>query len=86
MNRVQRILSGPRSLADVADALERHIGDGSDEARCKEALDALRAIRRDNPTYYLRAALRALDEEATACELVRKVIAVLRKWRFYSGT
>jgi hypothetical protein len=87
MNPVLDQLSGPaRSLADVADLLERHIGDGNDDKRCKEAIEALRTIRGWHPTYYLRAALRELDTASPPCEAVRKVIRVLRKWRHYSGT
>ena len=87
MNPVLRELYGPRrSIADVADLLERHIGDGTDRDRCKEALEALRRVRGQNPTYYLRIALRALDADTEPCETVRAVVAVLRKWRFHSGT
>ena len=87
MNRVHEALSGPpKSLADVADTLEAHIGDCSNPATCEEALDALRRMRGQFPTYYLRAALRELDSGAPACEAVRRVIRVLRKWRHYSGT
>jgi hypothetical protein len=87
MNPVLQELYGPRrSIADVADLLERHIGDGADRARCQEALAALRQVRGQNPTYYLRIALRELDADLEPCEMVRAVIAVLRKWRFYSGT
>jgi hypothetical protein len=87
MNRILRALCGPpRSLADVADLLERHIGDGSDEKSCREAIEALRKLRAHGPTYYVRAALRELDGEAAPCETVRKVIRVLHKWRHYSGT
>jgi hypothetical protein len=87
MNRALEALSGPpKSLADVADALEAHIGDCSDPASCEEAIAALRRMRRHHPTYYLRAALRELDGGAPACDAVRRVIRVLRKWRHYSGT
>ncbi len=87
MSAVQRLLEGPPlSLADVADLLERHTGAGTDEARCKEAVDVLRRVRRGYPTYYLRVALRVLDAQTTPCETVREVIRVLRKWRHYSGT
>ena len=87
MNPLLAKLTGPpRSLADVSDLLERHIGDGSDPKACKEAIDALRKVRNHNPTYYLRVALRELDNEPLPCEAVRKVIRVLRKWRHYSGT
>jgi hypothetical protein len=87
MNPVLRELYGPRrSIADIADLLERHIGDGSDPARCEEALAALRRVREQNPTYYLRIALREIDAGLPACETIRAVVSVLRKWRFYSGT
>ena len=87
MNPVLEKLSGPpKSLADVADTLESHIGDGSDAARCQQAVDALRRLRAHHPTYYLRAALRELDQDQPACEAVRRIIRVLRKWRHYSGT
>ena len=86
MNPILQQLSGPpRSLADVADLLERHIGDGSDDRPCREAIEALRKLRAYNPTYYLRAALRELDGEAAPCATIRKVIRVLRRWRHDSG-
>lgn len=79
-------LTGPlRTPADVADLLERHIGDGTDELRCREALAALQRIRKDHPSYYLRVALRALDGNGTPCELVRAVVTTIRKWRHFSG-
>lgn len=75
-----------RSIADIAELLERHLGDGDDPQRCREALASLRRLRRQSTTYYLRIALRALDDEGSPCQIVRGVIAVLHKWRFYSGT
>jgi hypothetical protein len=87
VNPVLEKLSGPpKSLAEVADMLDDHIGDGTDEARCREAVEALRRVRTHHPTYYLRAALRELDQDQPPCEAVRRVIRVLRKWRHYSGT
>jgi hypothetical protein len=83
---LDKLTGPPRSLADVADLLESHVGDGSDDRRCEEAIEALRKIRGWHPTYYLRAALRELDGEASPCQAVRNVIRVLRKWRHYSGT
>lgn len=83
---LQELCGPPRSLADVADLLERHIGDRKDDKACREAVEALRKLRSHNPTYYLRAALRELDGDPPACDAVRNVIRVLRKWRHYSGT
>lgn len=83
---IYRKLSGPRqSLADIADILEHHIGDGENPVLCKEALDALRRVRNDRQNHYLRAVLRALDDASAPCELLRKIIDTLRQWRYFSG-
>lgn len=66
--------------ADMADVLERYVGEERDAARCREAIAALRRLRRDNPGFYLRAALRLLDEDQEPQACVRKVIALLRKF------
>jgi hypothetical protein len=66
--------------ADMADVLERYVGEERDPARCKEALAALRRLRRDNPGFYLRATLRLLDEEHEPQACMRRVIALLRKF------
>ncbi|MCC7080094.1 MAG: hypothetical protein IT530_05425 [Burkholderiales bacterium] len=87
MNPVLQKLTGARrSLADVADLLESHIGEGTSDIRCREATEALRKLRGWQPSYYLHAALRELDNEPSPCLAVRNVIRVLRKWRHYSGT
>lgn len=86
MNSLRDKLTGPpRSLADLADLLEGHIGDGTNEWRCKEALEALRRVRKENPGYYLRVALRCLDQEGTPYELMRNVVRTLRRWQHFSG-
>jgi len=66
--------------ADMADVLERYVGDARDPDRCKEALAALRRLRRDHPGFYLRATLRLLDEDHEPQACLRKVIALLRKF------
>lgn len=66
--------------ADMADVLERYVGEERDLDRCTEALVALRRLRRDNPGFYLRAALRLLDEHDEPRACVRKVIVLLRKF------
>lgn len=66
--------------ADMADVLERYVGEERDPERCKEALAALRRLRRDNPGFYLRAALRLLDEDHEPQACVRKMISLLRKF------
>lgn len=79
-------LSGPpRSVSDTADILERHIGDGTDPRRCAEVLDALKRMRKHNPSYPVRVTLRMLDDAAPPCQRVRKIIDTLRNWRYFSG-
>lgn len=86
MTPIYRKLSGPRqSLADIADILEHHVGDGENPVLCHEALDALRRVRDDRQNHYVRAVLRAVDDTCAPCELVRKVIENLRSWRYFSG-
>jgi hypothetical protein len=82
---LHRLSGPPRPLSEIADILEEHIGDGSDAALCAEAVDALRRVRRASPSYYVRVTLRTLDEPLSPCQRVRKIIATLRKWRYFSG-
>lgn len=81
-----RQLSGARlSLAQMADLIERHIGDGCEQYSCKEALDALQRIRRDSHNFYVRAAVSPLDREGEPCVRVREIVHALRKWHHFSG-
>jgi len=77
---ILRKLSGRQSLAEMADILERHVSAGADDCRCVEARDALRRVRKDNSNFYVRAALRCLDQDDEPCACVRKVIDALRKF------
>ncbi len=86
LSPIHRQLSGARlSLAEMADLIERHIGDGRDRRSCKEALDALQRIRRDSHNFYVRAAAAPLDRGGEPCVLVREVVLALRKWHHFSG-
>ena len=75
-----RKLSGPRSLADIADILERYVSETDGDCRCLEARAALLKIRKDNPNFYVRAALRTLDTDGAPCASIRKIIDALRKF------
>jgi hypothetical protein len=86
MTPLLRKLSGPpRPVSEMADVLEEYIGDGSNPRLCAEALDALGRLRKASPSYYVRVTLRILDDPLPPCQLVGKVIATLRKWRYFSG-
>jgi len=76
---LRSLTGGLLAPADIADILERHVGEGADLHRCMEALAALRRIRRYNTNFYVRAALRHLDDEREPRACVRRVIGVLRK-------
>ena len=80
MNPVLRKLSSGRlSVGELADLLEKHIGDGSNESHCETACDALRRIR--NPeTNALARAVQVLQRSNgfRACEVVQQIIAALR--------
>jgi len=80
MSPILRKLSGRRSLAEIADILEKYVSEGSGDGRCREARDALRRIRKDNSNFYVRAALRLLDRQDEPCACIRKVIDALRKF------
>ncbi len=68
------------SPAEVADILEQHVGADRDAQRCVEARDALLGLRRAQPGFYLRAALRLIDEQTDPQACVARVIAILRKF------
>ncbi len=76
---LRSLTGGLLAPADIADILERHVGEGADLHRCMEALAALRRIRRYNTNFYVRAALRHLDDDLEPRACVRQVIGVLRK-------
>lgn len=77
---MRRLTARQLAPADMADVLERYVGDDADPERCKEALAALRRLRRDNPGFYLRATLRLLDEDREPRACMKKVISLLRKF------
>jgi hypothetical protein len=83
---LERKLSAPRlSPLEIADILERHVGDAGDEALCAEACAVLRRMQRHASNVYLRFALRPLEQERDARLALRKVLATLRAWRHLSG-
>lgn len=79
-------LSGPRlSPHEIAEILERHLGEAASEAACEEARAVLQRLRRRAANVYLRYALRPLEDEADVRIALRKVLATLRTWRHLSG-
>ena len=82
---LRKLSAPPRPVSEMADILEEYIGDGSDPRLCAEAIDALGRMRKASPSYYVRVTLRTLDEPLPPCQRVRRIIATLRKWRYFSG-
>lgn len=66
------------SPADVAQLLEKHIGDGSNEFHCRQACEALRTIRREDTRSYAQFIDNILNGVSTRCEVVKRVISALR--------
>lgn len=84
--QLERKLSAPGlSPAEIADILEKHLGDGPDAARIDDACAVLRRLRRHADNVYLRYALRPLDDATDARVALRKILATLRTWRHMSG-
>ena len=82
---LDQLAGPPRSVTDMADILENHIGDGSDPRLCNEVIDALERVRKSNSSYSVRVSVRMLDDTAPPCQRVRKIIDTLRNWRYFSG-
>ena len=82
---LRKLSAPPRPVSEMADILEEYIGDGSDTRLCAEAIDALGRLRKASPSYYVRVTLRILEDPLPPCQLVGKVIATFRKWRYLSG-
>lgn len=79
MNPVLKKLRNRKlSPSDIADLLERHIGDGLNEAHCRDACDALHTIGHEKANSYARVIKAMLDYEPNKCEIVKSVILALR--------
>lgn len=79
MNPTLKKLSSPSlSRVDVADLIERHIGDGCSETHCQEALDALRRVRDERTRMTALVIVRIQRDDLDSCMLARHVINTLR--------
>jgi hypothetical protein len=67
---ILRRLSGGHAPAELADI----------ECQCGQAVEALRRVRRENVNFYIRAALRRLDEGGAPCASVREIVRALRRF------
>ena len=78
-NPVLRKLGSPKlSARDIADLLQRHIGDGSNESHCKDACEALRRIRNEETRAVVQLTAVISRTCNNYCEVVKQVIEVLR--------
>ena len=79
MNPVLKKLSDPHlSRNQVADILEKHIGDGSNDYHCEQACNALRRIRDADTSAVVRTIAALLDRDGKHCETINVIIANLR--------
>lgn len=79
MNPVLRKLSKRLlSPAGMADLLEKHIGDGTNDLHCKQACDALSKIQDHDIRVQVCITVRLLSESTTDCLIARRIIELLR--------
>jgi hypothetical protein len=75
---LKKLRSRKVSAQQIADLLEKHIGDGLNEIHCRDACEALGTIRSEE----LRRLVHIVDvifrNGDNYCNAVRRVIAVLR--------
>ena len=78
-NPVLKKLSNPRiSNATIADLLEKHIGDGSNEQHCRQAWVALQRIKHQRLSIAARVLGTLLSNGNNYCEMVRQAAAQIR--------
>jgi len=85
MNLEAKLSASRLSPTEIADILERHLGEAGGDAEYADACTVLRRMRKHADNVYLRYALRPLEDEPDARTALRKVIATLRTWRHLSG-
>lgn len=79
MNPVLKKLSNPRlSRFEVANLLQKHVGDGSNEHHCAQACSALRRIRNEDQSAVVRVLVRLVQADGTNCQAIQAAIANLR--------
>jgi hypothetical protein len=80
MNPTLRKLSDARlTPIEIATLLEKHIGSGSDDFHCRQALDALERIPTDAPHVAARVLARLVETDASPCDTIKLIIARLRR-------
>ena len=79
MNPILKRLSQPGiSSSTIADLLQKHIGAGSNEEHCRQALEALRKVKDQRTVAPARVLAMLLANGNNQCELVRNAIEQLR--------
>ena len=76
---LRKLRSGRLTKSAIADLLQKHIGDGSNESHCVAACGALRTIR-DEDSKDLAELIRIFQGSngLSACDTIKQVIAALR--------
>ena len=78
MNPVLRQLALATTASEIADLLEKHVGDSCNNAHCKEAYDALVQKVKSEDARRFAAFVRAVDGSEDWCSQLRIVIHALR--------
>lgn len=81
MNPVLRKLSSQTlSAGQLASLIQKHIGPGTSEEQCRQAVDALKRIRNPAIRAHVCVLSALLHGNFTDCEIALQVINSLRQW------
>ena len=75
---LKKLSSRNISNSIIADLLEKHIGDGSNEYHCRQAFEALVRIKEQRTTIPAFVLCRLLRNGNNYCEMVRAAAAQIR--------
>ena len=81
MNPVLKKLSAPgQSASQIANLLEKHIGDGANEQICSEACSALIRLHDAEQNSIVRTTMNLASSDESNCQTIKTVIACLRSF------
>lgn len=77
MNPTLRKIRSAKSASEVADLLQKHIGEGANQSHCKDACEAIQRIENEEIKQSIRAML-VVHDNSNWCDTAQVIIATLR--------
>jgi hypothetical protein len=77
-------ISSAKSASEIAELLQKHIGDGTNQKHCEAACDAVRRIRNEDIRTFLqrqKVLLNVEGAEVNWCEFARFIISLLHTYK-----